>query len=155
MIITSPLHNLLDSTDHLVNWTNLQKRCVEPVERQFKTFYPKNYLNYISSDYTKYNFYGEKETIGTVFYDPDDLIYHNKYIFNVYLYEHPKQQLTVYQIKNVLNNLFRLVLDLDIKAISLPIFESYNSGVPSSEIISLIEEMVIKLIPDRIVTIYV
>lgn len=154
MIITSDIHNLLDSTDHIVNWVNAQRRCVEQVERDFKSFYPKNYLNYITGDLSQYTVLGHPCRVNSVFYNPDDLIYHNKYIFNVCLYVNPYEPLTRDRIETTLYNLFNVVRQLNITALSLPVFNSYNIDLPLSEIIQIIESMVNTYIPSTLVTIY-
>lgn len=154
MIVTCTMRNLLDSTDHIVNWVNAQRRCVEPIEREFKSYYPKNYLNYITGDVRDYVILGHPCRVNSVFYKPDDITYHNKYILNVCLYNSPYEPLSRERIETALFNLFQVVRQLNLSALSLPIFNSYNNDLPLSEILQIIESMVYTYIPSVLVTIY-
>lgn len=154
MFIIMPIENFFRAEDSVVNWINCHKRCVEPLEIEFKRYYPKNYLEYITDPVNSTFFNTKDDPIGGVLYNETDIVLYNKYIFNVYLYKYPTESIGTERIEQTFHTLIQCLKNLKVSRISIPIFNSYNPTLPSSEIKEIIASMFSTHASDIHVTVY-
>jgi len=128
MIINSKMKNFFESKDNIVNWINTKGKCFEPGEISFRNYYPKNYIDYINhpDKLQQFNRFSSA-ALGSVLINFDnDIPINGKGILNVYLYDFPKEPLTVKRIEMAIDNIIECLTVQALTDISIPIPNSYS-----------------------------
>jgi len=142
-MIKLPMENFFNATDTMINWTNCQGKCIEPVELAFKTMYPDNYLEYIT----------DCKTLGTVSYNTLCKQPFRRLILNTYLYQFPHESITNERVDSVIKNIISVCIKEGITSLSIPYFPT-NSFLTQQEVEDIIVNNFFTLAPSTFISLY-